>query len=394
MTNLEKLLSYVNQLSILIENNMLELLKDKDLSGYHYVSTVEKPVIEETTSNTAVEPTYNATAIITDKLHRFVTDEQIASYNGKINEAVMNDAINVAIANIKSTVNKRFDDIFNMSNAEDIIGTINSIVELQGSGELITLLAGKISVEEYEAHLASNIHLTVQERETLDRLKILVTNSFADWNATPEDANYIKNKPVKLPANGGNADTIDFCTKKYLMKNKRTSSVVIGIKTLHTLDDVDYLCDGVSDADIINEAISENQNKDIYFREGNYIINESLNIHDVNISGSSYAKITFSNSANLNLTNAKLSDITLSGCVLNMTGTNKIKEIESIGGRLIFNRLDYSSIKDCTFKDMLVKFNSPLYNNLFVNNIFINMRQNCLDVCGGYGNIIKDNIFA
>ena len=78
-------------------------------------------------------------------------------------------------------------------------------------GELIFDSSGKQALrsDAFKATTSDHGLMTKEDKQKLDSIAAgAEVNVQSDWNATSGDA-YIKNKPTSLPANGGNADTVD-----------------------------------------------------------------------------------------------------------------------------------------------------------------------------------------
>lgn len=78
-------------------------------------------------------------------------------------------------------------------------------------GELIFDSSGNQALrsDAFKATTSEHGLMTKEDKQKLDSIATgAEVNVQSDWNATSGDA-YIKNKPTSLPANGGNADTVD-----------------------------------------------------------------------------------------------------------------------------------------------------------------------------------------
>lgn len=169
----------------------------------------------------------------------------------------------------------------------------------------------------------------------------------SDWNETNEDSgSFIRNKPTALPANGGNADTVNSYTATQLVNSRKSSTIVIGCTSSgFTAKDVDFLCTGTTDSAVIANAFAaiNEVGGSIVFREGVYLINAplALNKSKVSIKGSAAVvlKATFS-SAN------PILYITGDNCSVEGISFNGNTSVTGDNLRITGN---YNVVRDCSF---------------------------------------------
>ena len=216
----------------------------------------------------------------------------------------------------------------------------------------------------------------------------------SDWLVTDENADsFILNKPESLPANGGNADTIEGFTAEQLKSSNKAATVVVGSLAAGFTDkDVDFLCDGTNDVQQINNAIASLPSTGgvVLFKEGTYVIDTPLtfNCVDTKIMGS---RATLFKSSITEIANM----IELSGhnCI--------IIDIEFDGGALPASSAtlaisgNNNEIRGCRFTggDISIRLLTGSHNRIDSN--FVNKagRGFVLESAGqeSYGNIISNN---
>lgn len=317
----------------------------------------------------------SAYLIKTDKLHRFVTDEQIKDFSSKISMDDLKDYISGTKKELEVKFNKKYDNIFN---TPEIYKSIKKLsIFLNNNEEILNMIKELKNLdtdEKLKEHLDSGNHIKESDRVNLDLLRFVVNNSYADWNADESDINYIKNKPTALKADGGNADTVGGYHPDELLIGTKSDTIVIGCTNK---DDCDYFIKDTSeDISYIIQPIINNM-KDggsILFREGTYNLS-SLNIFNDCIYIKGIGKAT---KMNINSFKINASQITISDCSLyiddfSISGNNILIKNNSIyntgnNNTINFNSFVNSIIKDNFFIDYSRLFYSG--NNIISDNIY------------------------
>lgn len=230
--------------------------------------------------------------------------------------------------------------------------------------------------------------------QMVQKLNAITTTGeiMSDWNETNEDSgSFIRNKPSKLPADGGDSSTVESYSASQLVNSRKGATLVIGCTSSgFTTKDVDFLCTGTGDSSIISNAFdSINEiGGSILFREGVYLIDTPLIFSKSNVilksSGGVTLKCGFTEDVpilymtgdNNTIENIMFdSDVNVDGVCLRLTG-------------------DTNTVKGCKFKiGHGVMISSGSFNKI-INNSFnvgkTGVYVNILDeAC--FGNIINDN---
>lgn len=190
----------------------------------------------------------------------------------------------------------------------------------------------------------------------------------SDWNEVDEDSgSFIMNKPTKLPADGGTSEFVNGYDKDELIEAKKPATIIIGSHTSSRMNEKypDYFCDGINDTQTIKTAIESlgEVGGEIVFREGTYIISETIEI----------------TASNINIRGMGSSTIFQCGFTTNAP--------------MFFIKGDHVTIKDALFTS-LTNANTIMYQT---NNNF-NSLTNCsfsggdsIKISGGNYNLISNN---
>ncbi len=288
--------------------------------------------------------------------------------------------------------------------------------------ELVNLISEKASGKDLETHILNeNAHITPEIKQLLKEVDRLLKNKpNPDWNENdPGSLSFIKNKPTELRAKGGDADTISGYNLNQLMRNKKSSTVVVGTKLSgHTEFDVDFLCDGINDSDIIQKAIDTVYKNgmsggEVVIREGEYSIKSTIKImNNVIVRGSGFSTIltrifdnteptVFIDDSNMirdihinNTSNSK------GYAIIVNKNTNKLTNIYINGGGIYIvgslNSVSECNIKACNKNGIYIYAdNSTCYGNRINNNNILNSNigigLNSTEK-SNHSNIIESNI--
>lgn len=228
--------------------------------------------------------THSADMIVSNPGRRFVTDNQLVEFSNKVGESYVDESINKLHEDIQIEIANKLDNIVNMRKVTDNLRAINAILDSEETlFNLISLCSSKIDEETFKLHEENGKHLSEESRNNLKLLKQFIDNGGIDWNAETEDGlQAIKNRPDKMPADGGNADTVAGRGINTLLNGRKISTIIIGKEGYgYTKDMCDYWCNGINDAEIIQKAVDSLSNTiggEIYIREGEYNITNDLKL--------------------------------------------------------------------------------------------------------------------
>lgn len=287
------------------------------------------------------------------------------------------------------SINEAFIKLLNRKDAVKRIKDIDYAVnQTEGLNALIKLTSTKVDQEQLQDHINSLLHLTDDDKVALNILLNAIECGFADWNAGPKDPNYIKNKPEALPANGGNADTIEGHTAKEL-KNHQAYDVIIGIGVL--CDNVDQLLppDGSKNNDAA-EVISKTDAKfshSFMFRSGLYEFDTfTLKSHSLN-GAPNNATIFKVKSMKLNSTTIR--DINFINSNIHINTNVSLSDCRFDCCNIYIDASYQSTIKNCLFNNCTIQFNGVCMYNIITENRFISSGK---PIYYGGNNLIINNL--
>lgn len=326
----------------------------------------------------------SATDILTDTSHRYISDVDLEKLNQSINKTELNATVKEITNNFKLALNDQIDNILN---SKDTIHAINNIKEaINNNEETINLFRNLVSKEELKEHSNDGLHLNAEDRIALNLLLKFIDKGCADWNAEEGEANYIRNKPTSLPANGGNATTLGgYCA--YKLMTKQLDKYIIGINTAKSygLSEVNIL---LTDKNVKNMSKYITPNTRIGIREGLYEPGE-LYINSSMIHGTS--KFTIISNADIYIEyNSTIKDLYFDNCKFNIPRNSSniiINNVKFNNCQFKFDNSWNIIIKDCTFSNCVFNIDM-LCDSIIKDNILENTP---LKYYGG-NNIIKDNI--
>lgn len=304
----------------------------------------------------------NPDYLLLDSNHRFVTDQEKAEAKEKISKTELNETKNSIINDTKMMINKRLDDIINDKDATEAINKLSKAIK--ENQNIVDMFKYLVDTEDLESHAKDGSHITEQDRIDLNLLSEFIDKGCADWNAVEGDANYVRNKPESMPANGGNSDTVGGYKPSDLF-NKQIAKCIIGI---------DGNINGYTDKDV-NIFLNKNTvnrlnnylcpNSLTYIREGYYKISNfnmpvNSNISGVGISTQiDNSTVTVSNNSKLHdiyFTNSnidikcnesEITDVVFKNCIINLNASRCIiKNCRFINCTFDFENIQSSIIKD------------------------------------------------
>ena len=179
----------VNRLDIQqLEKNKVDKVDGKQLSANDYTTAEKNKLsgIAEKANNYVHPSTHPATMIQQDSTHRFVSDDEKTSWNdanskkhSHSNKSVL-DGITSALVSTWNTVTNKLDKTGDASNTTTSFTTASARSNIS-TGEKLSVTFGKIA------------------KFFADLKTVAFTGSYIDLN----------NRPTSLPANGGNAATVN-----------------------------------------------------------------------------------------------------------------------------------------------------------------------------------------
>lgn len=391
-----------------------ELLKHENSVVAHQVyeggtSTTYTSNIDYTSSDVDVEdmpvstvvPDVHAEDVITDANHRFISDSDLAIFRDKPSSLEVSAAIMDLRNEIKTALATYFN---NLLNTTDSVKKLKDIFTMISSSEkesaIMNALGTKISDEEFKKHTDSTVHLTNADRDALNQLVKFISLGCADWNATPEDANYIRNKPTRLPACGGDAETVMGYTIQDLY-NTQLEEYIVGVTT-----SVDEDIDGTT-INLNNETdntvewffgiIKEDKEGVYSFKKGIYKAdkidldyNIKANTHgDIIITGSGQKNTIFSfNSFKIDA-NVTFRDSGFIYTKLTVDEYAVFDGVEFTECEIILNSARFVTFRNCTFNSCSFRFDGACNNNMIVNNRF---KTTIIPQYYGGNNLIANNL--
>lgn len=372
--------------------------KDKPIGAFrekininHLESTeiIDIPIAEQIVNVKASE-------LDTDSMHKFISESElnvlkdkptyvdvqsiIAELREELHKAIDKSYIN--LINIPDAVNK-FKDLSNILKNDDIVNNI------------VSLISEKVSLEEFDDHKKSIFHLNSNDRKALNLLIGFIEKGCADWNAAKDQPNYIRNKPKKLPADGGNSYTVGGYTANTLM-NHQVEDVIYGLSgqrynknTVNELLNKDNYHDN-----IINNISNSNIGKYYTFKSGKYLF-ETIKLSnktisgDIIISGVSNRNTIFSSTNTIVNGNFIIKNLLISDSNILIIENCTFDNVRFVNCKISFDASNEITVKNCIFNNCTISFRGYCIHNMITNNRFINTT---LPQYIGGGNIINNNM--
>lgn len=314
----------------------------------------------------------NAEDINTDSKHRFISDAQLLIFKDKASKIELQYATKALYDRVKKLIDDAFIKLINSENAITRLKDIQTMInECEDLNSLVTLLSSKVSKEELENHESSQFHITDDDRNSLNALNNLIKAGYADWNASPEDPNYIKNKPESLPANGGNADTIDNYKSEVLLNHQAYESIIgIGNSDDRISSQVDVLLpmDNSENGNLAKLLHEMKTSRSLMFRSGKYkfdIIH--LNKHSIN--GSPNGETIFIVKS-MYIDSTTIRDIKFIDSNIHICSNVKFENVQCVNCNIYIEAAYESTIRNCDFDRCNILFNGACMYNIITNNRF------------------------
>lgn len=372
-------------------------LKDKisDFSGTINYPIASLDVIGKNSQDEQEGTPYSgkvkAEDVITDSSHKFVTQAQLDSFKDKPTMQELNMVFGSISEEIQQRVDAAYVNIMNTPNAlqklKDLAVLIRDNVDLYN---IINLCSSKVDKEVFDQHKESPIHMSSNDRGALNILLKLIREGFADWEAGPDDYNFIKNKPTSFKANGGDADTLAGRDPEVYMTS-RTEDCVIG----YNPDDCDVVVN--DDTNDISEAITSAPTSGIiYIQSGKYKLESDIKLKSEMentqasyiITGSGTPTIINANQHKVTLgKGSAIRNVLISNAEVEVTYNAELDNVYFLNCNVTFNACAKAKMQHCTFENSTFRYMGIIQNSM----ILFNRGNNVLFNYVGGNNVVLGN---
>lgn len=322
-------------------------------------------------------PSY-AKDISTDSYHRFISDTEINNLKSKPSTTDMQNAIMDLRNELKSTMESAYVDLLN---TPDVLQKLKNIAYvLKADPDLdktITDLASRITKNEFESHISSDLHLNNEEHEALNILINLIKSGCADWNAHKGAPNYIKHKPKSLPANGGDADTVGGYSAADIM-NHQAEEYIYGTENgLYPEEEANTIIRNGTDIDNYISMICEYGKGLFLFKTGRYSFNAMIYSipHDSDagftIRGSNNRSTIFIGKVAKFDGRVTVKDLAIKSASVHIESLCILDNIYFNSCKISLDSCNEATIRDCIFENCTVEFNGICTNTIITGNRFI-----------------------
>jgi hypothetical protein len=251
------------------------------------------------------------------------------------------------------------------------------IKEDDSLASLTNALASKATEEELKDHIEDSVHLTNADRNALNQLVKIITLGGFDWNAEDGSINAIKNKPSKLPADGGNAATIGGC-KVEDIANHQLEEYIFGC---YGEKYPEIACDAVVSSEyetntkVIIDTINNNRRGLYSFKSGIYTF-EDFDIKTgtnrrIIIRGSGIVNTVFeANSIKLDK-GVELRDLTIKHASIYIGSNCVLDNVQFVDCDIYFKIATESTMRDCVLDACRFRIDGAFVNSIITGNRFI-----------------------
>jgi hypothetical protein len=284
--------------------------------------------------------------------------------------------LNMVMSTISDEIEQRVDAAYvNIMNTPNALQKLKDLaILLRDNSDIIgisELAASKVDKKDFEVHKDSVLHMSSNDRKALNALIKALDIGFADWNATEDDQNFIKNKPTSLPANGGNADTLaGRSADAYL--TSRVEDYVIGYdpdKSDITVDD---------DTKDITPIFRGNSYKGLMaIQSGIYYLSDDCTITSFTYNTPGSCTISGNNTATV-INGQKhiivldkgviLKNLMITDCAVIVKSNVEIEHVLFKNCNVEFASSSKSVMKYCTFENSSFKYSGICQNNMVLFN--------------------------
>ena len=390
---------YVDRLAIIIVDSILEYINNSTPMDNSVVDiSYDSENINISNQDKEVS-TVPVDMIDTDSNHQFISSALMNIFKDKPSKLDLENSINELRSELLMKIDQYFTNILNTTNALQKIKEVFNLINSEDKfNDFMSELANKVSVDDLDDHIKSSLHLNNNDRKALNLLLSFIETGCADWDAKPEDPNYIRNKPESLPANGGNAETLDGHSFNDTV-NKQSVDAIVGVDNQNYPSySVDYFVSNdesssESNFDDIMKKINDSHRGVYNFKTGIYrgesielnsatdfyteiVIagngkNTIFNTKDISVNGYVTLKDLAINNATIRIgSDCKFDNVTFRNCNIIVSGNNNI-------------------IKWCDILSSEFSYAGPCYNNMITYNRYNNKLN--LIFAGG-NNIASNNI--
>lgn len=331
----------------------------------------------ETGANKYIHPdTHPATMITEDKSHRFTTDDEKDSWNKKAEVEYVDNSTSKVLTSAKSFTDAKIAALLNST--EEQLEVLRSLsFELKKddvSKKFFDLYNECVKNKEFQIHsLNSDIHMSKSDRVLLNDVKSALNSGLnPDWEETNASSlKYIEHKPVSLPANGGNADTVGGYTAEQLLN-----------KTYY----YDYAVESENELEKTINCLNKNSGYTLLIRPGSYDLDKELVIKASNIVITGIGKLS-------KLLEVSIKIIGNNNIIENITLSNNDSNI--VNKTAIYIEGNDNIIRNNNISNYANGIEIEGSNNKIISNSLYNIRNTAINLKANnntnYGNTIDNN---
>lgn len=372
-------ISYINRQATLIANKVFEhimtLYTRKDPLNPNLGIDIENnlnitiPYEDDLSREIKIED------ILTDKEHQFVTKQQLKKLDNALTNIDLEAAINDCAINFRNQLNEDINKILNTHDVIDKLRTIAEILQQENTlDDIINLISSKASQADLDKHILDERHITNEDRESLNILNKTVEDGI-DWDDDSEEKIRLLNKPKSLPADGGNAHTIDNYNVTDLI-NHQSTGIIVGCEAdneflvpylRYNINQVTHNTKNCFDKDIISQAkVSGNT---LSIRVGNYYITENTVVDHVHIEGeNNYTIIDICEDNIIILSDTEINNVTFSDGTIVLKDNVKITNCQFNYVDIIFENSNFCTVEHNLFKECTSKLRGIFQYNMICKN--------------------------
>lgn len=321
------------------------------------------------------KPSFNAKDINTDSFHRFISDDEMDNLKNKPSTDDIETAITNLRKELKLTIDYAYANLLNTPNVLQKLKNVAYVLKTDPNlDKTITDLASRITKNEFEDHVNSSLHINNDEHNNLNILDEIIKNGYADWNAPSGTPTYIKNKPNSLPANGGDADTINGYCVNDIINHQAEENIYGAEDELYPEEDANTIIK--SNIDKYISMICDHGKGLFFFKTGNYTFDSMIytmpNINNsITIKGSNNRSTIFTgNKVEFNC-RVNIEDICISLASIDIKSLCTLDNMYFKNCKINFNNCNEATIRNCIFENCTIEFHGPCTNTIITGNRFI-----------------------
>lgn len=344
--------------------------------------------------NSGKDEKINAEDIITDSKHLFISEAQLDIFRNKPSYIDLENMIMDLRNEIRIDINKSYINLLNNDNILTKIKDFSNILNSDPSlNNFLDSLASKIDIDTFKEHEKSALHLNNNDRKAINLLIRFIETGCADWNASADQPNFIRNKPEKLPADGGNADTVGGRTANDLLNHQLDTKIYGTIGNDYDIDSADEIIVTKDECDKAITNIKTANHGLFSFKSGNYTFGSfSMSTYDKNIllQGAGRSTIFKIEDVAQFTNNIHIRDLCIYGGTIHINKNCKFDNVLFKECVIRITNAEFCMITCCVFKDCTILFSGVCNNNIITNNTLINSGK--FAYYGNLNNIINNNI--